>query len=317
MIFVSIGLASLTSDFGAREGFLSMQQLTDVGMFFVFFLYGIGMSFSTMLKGMSQWRLHLLVHCASFLIYPLFVLAAVSFLDQMPFEKGPLYPTLRLGVFYLAVLPSTVSSSVVMVSIARGNIPAAILNASLSSLLAVFLTPFWVSFYLQTDSQSFEILPVIYGLCLVVFLPIIAGMALHHWLGDFEKRYKRELKWFDQTFVLLIVYSTFSKSFANDVFSGFTPATLITLAFTMSFLFFSIYGIIGLCCRVFRFNREDTITALFCGSKKSMTGAVLAKIIFAGDSTIGVILLPLLFYHALQLIFVSQLAMRKSRQEQS
>lgn len=54
------------------------------------------------------------------------------------------------GRLFLATLPSTVSSSVVMVSIAGGNMAAAIFNASVSSLIGVFVTPLWMGIFLET-----------------------------------------------------------------------------------------------------------------------------------------------------------------------
>ena len=58
-----------------------------------------------------------------------------------------------------------------------------------------------------------------------------------------------------------------------------------------------------------KFNREDTITALFCGSKKSLVhGSVMSKVLFSNPAIIGVVLLPTMLYHAYQLIIVSIIA---------
>jgi sodium/bile acid cotransporter 7 len=55
----------------------------------------------------------------------------------------------------------------------------------------------------------------------------------------------------------------------------------------------------------------DEITAVFCGSKKSLANGIpMAKILFAGNAALGLIVLPTMIYHQLQLIVCSALARR-------
>mgnify|MGYP005750725677 FL=1 len=64
------------------------------------------------------------------------------------------------------------------------------------------------------------------------------------------------------------------------------------------------------------FSVEDRITALFCGSKKSLVhGVVIGKVIFPDPAILGLVLLPVMLYHIQQLIVGSILAQRFSRQE--
>ena len=49
--------------------------------------------------------------------------------------------------------------------------------------------------------------------------------------------------------------------------------------------------------------------ALFCGSKKSFIhGTAMANVLFSNNISLGMILLPLMLYHALQLVIVSVIA---------
>jgi sodium/bile acid cotransporter 7 len=62
-----------------------------------------------------------------------------------------------------------------------------------------------------------------------------------------------------------------------------------------------------------QFNKEDQITAQFCGTKKSLVhGTVFSKILFGNMATIGIILLPLMLFHAIQLFIISIIASKKS-----
>jgi sodium/bile acid cotransporter 7 len=74
--------------------------------------------------------------------------------------------------------------------------------------------------------------------------------------------------------------------------------------------FASIWGL----GRVLNFSRADNIVAVFCGSKKSLVhGSVMASLLFPAGAT-GLILLPLMLYHALQIILASSMAQYLGRQ---
>ena len=64
------------------------------------------------------------------------------------------------------------------------------------------------------------------------------------------------------------------------------------------------------------FSREDEIAAIFCGSKKSLAAGVpMAQIIFGAHPGMGLILLPIMIYHPLQLVICSVLATRWARRK--
>jgi sodium/bile acid cotransporter 7 len=61
------------------------------------------------------------------------------------------------------------------------------------------------------------------------------------------------------------------------------------------------------------FSRADEITIVFCGSKKSLvSGIPMASVLFAGP-TLGMIVLPLMIFHQLQLMACAALARRYAR----
>src|SRR5205085_8016124 len=131
-----IVLAKLFPQGGTGEGPWSLSSLSGYGISLIFFFYGLKLNFAELKAGLRNWRLHTVVHGSTFILFPLLVLSCKGL---FPATAYPLW----LGAFFLASLPSTVSSSVVMVSIAEGNIPAAIFNASISSIIGVFITPLW------------------------------------------------------------------------------------------------------------------------------------------------------------------------------
>ena len=68
---------------------------------------------------------------------------------------------------------------------------------------------------------------------------------------------------------------------------------------------------INICAsRLFGFNRADEIVVLFCGSKKSLANGVpMANILFPASS-VGIIVLPLMIFHQVQLMVCSWIAQR-------
>lgn len=276
---------------------------TSVGVSLIFFFYGLKLSFQQLKSGLTNWKLHLLVQSATFIFFPLLVL------PFYPLVQNEIQHDFWLSFFFLAALPSTVSSSVVMVSIARGNIPAAIFNASISGLLGVIITPVWMQFFL--DFGDVNVFAEIYwGLIKEIILPVILGLLLQPYFGKWASKYSRQLSLFDKTIILLIVYASFAESFVSGVFETIGNWYLLWIFAGTVVLFILIYGLIYLLTKyILKFKREDHITALFCGSKKSLThGSVFGKFLFANSASAGLYFLPLMIFHAFQILIVTVIA---------
>ncbi|MCG9792359.1 bile acid:sodium symporter family protein [Flavobacterium algicola] len=309
-----IGAMILLAYFFPQPGMIkepvSLEDIASVGVSFIFLFYGLRLSVEKLKTGLANWKMHIVVQLTTFLLFPLIVLALRPLFVNAGFEL------LWLGVFFLAALPSTVSSSVVMVSIAKGNIPAAIFNASISSLIGVVVTPLWVGLFIASATGNFDIITIVIKLIFQVLLPVIIGISLNSRFGAMAEKYKKQLKYFDQAIILTIIYTSFCKSFSENLFDSFTALELAGLATGMMFLFFVVFFCVGLISRLLGFSDEDRITVLFCGSKKSLVhGTVMSKVLFQHSSITGILLLPLMLYHALQLIAASIIAQRMARRK--
>src|SRR5690606_24800077 len=117
-----------------------------------------------MRAGLVKWRVHIVVQAATFGLFPALVLAFIFF------AQGHVENDVLLGFFYLAALPGTVSSSVAMTSLARGNVPVAIFNATLSAFLGVFLTPLLMAWYMNSTGASLPLQDVIIKIVLLVLV---------------------------------------------------------------------------------------------------------------------------------------------------
>lgn len=300
---------------GMQDSPLHLSTVSTYAVSVIFFFYGLRLSPEKLKAGLVNWRLHVMVHLSTFVLFPVLALSVRPF-----FHSGE-GQTLWLAIFFLTVLPSTVSSSVVMVSIARGNIPAAIFNASISSLIGVFVTPLWMGLVLDAgagpaSTGHFDLLSVVGKLALQVLLPVFAGILLNKRWGHFAEANKKYIRYFDQSSILLIVYTSFSESFGEHLFDSLGIKEIVFLGIGMLGMFFGIYFLLTFISGLLHFNREDKVTAVFCGSKKSLVqGAVMSKVLFAGPEA-GFMLLPIMLYHALQLIVASIIAQRMAREPQ-
>src|SRR5690606_19245409 len=283
-------------------GAFPLGTIIDIGIGLIFFFYGLKLAPAELKAGFFNYRSHLLIQSVTFLLFPLLTLIFIPI-----FEEGT-GSDIWIAIFFLGVLPSTVSSSVVMVAIAKGNLPTAIFNASISGLIGIMATPLWLSLFMLKTGE-FSITAIISKLLLQIVLPLILGLLLQRFLGNFARANSKKLSLFDKAVIVLIVFSSFSTSFASNLFATIDPLSLVKLSVIVVILFFAVYAFTGYVCKLFNFNLQDTITVKFAGTKKSLVhGSVMAKIIFGSSASLGLFLLPIMLYHILQLLVIAVFA---------
>ncbi|WP_276167310.1 bile acid:sodium symporter family protein [Zobellia alginiliquefaciens] len=307
-VIAVIGIAYIFPQWGVPGSKIPIDTISTIGVSLIFFFYGLKLSPEKLNSGIKNWKLHLLVQASTFVIFPLLVLLF------RPLVQNQEQEIIWLAFFFLAALPSTVSSSVVMVSIAKGNIPAAIFNASISGIIGVLVTPLWMGLFVQNAQSDFDFTDIYTKLIVQIILPVIVGFLLQRFLGEMAQRYGKQLTLFDKSIILLIIYKSFAESFAGNVFSSVSILDIVLLLFAVVILFYTVFLLTGFLALKMRFDLEDRITAQFCGTKKSLVhGTVFSKILFSNMASIGIILLPLMLFHATQLLIISVVASKMSR----
>lgn len=281
--------------------------ITNLAIALLFFLHGAKLSREAILAGAGHWRLHLLVFSCTFILFPLLGLALKPALEPL------LGKDLYLGMLYLCALPATVQSAIAFTSLARGNIPAAICSAAASSLLGIFLTPLLVAFLMGVHGDNGSILDAIGKISLQLLLPFILGQIAQRWIGGWVSKNRNWLKYVDQSSILLVVYTAFSAAVIGGLWQQVPLLTLLAVVLACCVLLALALLLTHLFGKWLGFNLEDRITILFCGSKKSLaTGVPMAQVLFAGSS-IGVLILPLMLFHQIQLMVCAVLAQRYAR----
>lgn len=288
---------------GAHGGALHPELLNKLGVALIFLLHGLTLSFQSLKAGTLRFKLHLVVQLSTFLMFPILGLGLVQL------SAGRVEPALVTGVFFLCALPSTVSSSVALTAAARGNVPAAVFNATLSSLLGVALTPLWLAFVLGAQGKGLPVGKVVLDLCLWLLLPLFVGQLLRPWFGAFASRHKARISFIDRGTILLLVYTSFCDSVVAGVWAGQGLVPLLYAGGVSAGLLALVLAATAQISRALGFPMEDRIVAIFCGSKKTLaSGVPMARLIFGADPGLSLILLPLMIYHPLQLVVGGWLA---------
>ena len=288
----------------ARGNFADIfGQLTNVAIALLFFLYGARLSTPEALNGLKHWRLHLTILAFTFVVYPLIGIALRPLTAVISHD-------MYLGVLFLTLVPSTVQSSVAFTSIAKGNVAGAIVSASASNLVGVIVTPLLVMLLMGTGGGVHIDTSVFGEIALLLLAPFVLGQFTRRWVGKVAQ--SKATKVVDRGSIAMVVYSAFSKGVVDGVWTSISLWDLAFLVvFAAAFVAFMLW-LTRKASQKMGFNRADTIAIEFCGSKKSLaTGLPMASVIFAsGGASLGLLILPLMIYHQVQLMMCSWLAAR-------
>ncbi|WP_226626776.1 bile acid:sodium symporter family protein [Alloyangia pacifica] len=289
---------------------VGLKHVTFWAVALLFFLYGAKLDPSSVRAGLLNWRLQGLSFAATYVMFPLIGLALAAVFG------GALGPTITLGLLFLAVLPSTVQSSIAFTSIAGGNVPAAICAASLSNIVGVVLTPALVALLLHQGDGGVSFDAVL-KIGTQILLPFVLGQLVRRWVGAFVKKHKVLTMVVDRGSILLIVYSAFSAGTVSGLWLQIPAASLLILGLVvLLFLAITMLLMAG-SGKLFGLPYPDRAVLFYCGSTKSLaSGLPIATALFAPDQ-VGAIVLPVMIYHMSQLLVCAFISQRAARRDQA
>ncbi|MCP9266918.1 bile acid:sodium symporter [Xenorhabdus sp. XENO-1] len=285
------------------------QYLTTAAIALLFFMHGAKLSRSAILAGVGHWRLHLVIFLSTFVLFPILGMGLYFIVPEW------LSPTVYMGFLYLCALPATVQSAIAFTSVAKGNVAAAICSASASSLLGVFISPLLVGLLIQTNDGGghADTWNAIKDIILQLMVPFIAGHLSRPLIASWVEKHKKLVNTTDRSSILLVVYVAFSEAVVEGIWHKIDAYSLMMIGVVCCVLLAMVLMINVYSSRLFGFSKEDEITIVFCGSKKSLANGVpMANVLFPA-SMVGVMLLPLMIFHQIQLMVCAVLAQRYAR----
>ncbi len=301
-LLATVALASLLPSRGMFADV--MQHVTTAAIVLLFFLHGAKLSREAILGGLGAWRLHLTVFAATFIMFP--VLGSVT----KVFPAWMAAPAIKPGLLFLCLLPATVQSAIAFTSIAGGNVPAAVCSASGSSLIGIFLTPLLAAVLMGAHGRGRNEIAAVENVALQLLAPFVAGHLARPLVGRWIDGHKGVLSLVDRGSILLVVYTAFSAAVVEGLWRRLSPGDLLQVAVWASVLLAAALTLTTLAARALNFRRADEITLVFCGSKKSLAAGVpMAGVLFP-TAQVGLVLVPLMLFHQIQLMVCAVLARR-------
>jgi sodium/bile acid cotransporter 7 len=298
-LILGVLLAFVLPGPGAQGGVLHPEIANNCGIALILFLQGLSLSIEKSKSGAGNWRLHLLIQAFTFGIFPL---VGLLFEGVVPLLWPNQPRSIQEGFLYLCVLPSTVSTSVVLTAVARGNTAGALFNAAFSNILGVFLTPVLVHLLMRSTGESAPFGPLLLKIVLLTLAPFFVGVFLRHYIVRWVEAHKAWVARISNAIIVFIVYSAFCDSVQARVWEQHGWDLTLAVFFLVCLLFAAMSLLVHLTCRALRLNEEDRIAAYFCSVKKTLAmGVPLAMLIFGKRADLSLILLPTMLYHPLQL----------------
>lgn len=280
------------------------KYLTTAAIALLFFMHGAKLSRTALMTGVGHWKLHLAIFFSTFILFP--ILGVI----MQPVMVMLLSPILYSGFLYLCSLPGTVQAAIAFTSVGKGNVPAAIFSSTLSSILGVFLSPLLVTLLLHQQSGEQDLSHAISSILLQLVAPFIAGHLSRPLLASWIERHKSWISKIDKSSILLVVYTAFSEAVVSGIWKQVNAYTLLTIIVVCCLLLAIVMLINILIARLLGFSLPDTVTLVFCGSKKSLVNGIpMANVLFP-SATVGIMVLPLMLFHQLQMIVCAFLAQR-------
>jgi len=299
------GAVLLASVLPARGSFVVVvTAVTNAAIVLLFFLHGARLSREAILAGAGHMRLHGAALGTTFIVFPLLGLGMAALPGMSP--------GIGAGLLFLTLLPSTVQSSIAFTAIARGNVAAAVCSASFSNLLGIFITPLLASLLMGRAGAGFS-WESAEKITLQLLLPFVSGHLLRPVVGGWVARHRTLVTMVDRGSILLVVYSAFGAAVLSGLWHEVPPSGLALIVALCSVLLAVVLAFTWWLAKVMAFAREDAIVLLFCGSKKSLaSGVPIAGVLFA-PAQVGLIVLPLMVFHQIQLVVCAALARRFAR----
>lgn len=283
------------------------QNISFAGIFVLFFLHGLRLPRQEVARAMLGWRLQGTMLAFTFLLMPLFGIG----LSQIAAQFLP--ASLAAGLLYAAILPSTVQSAVSYTSLARGNIAASVIGSALSNLSGIFLTPLLFALLLGSASGAAVGGNVVVKIITMLLLPFLIGQAMQKWFGKWAADQRYLLTFFDRGVILLAVYVAFGAAVTSGALAGIDGLSLVYLLLFAGIFLGIAFGAAWMIGGALGFSHDDRISLLFAGAHKSIAiGAPMAALLFP-PTLAGLMIVPTILYHQLQLIASAPLAKRLAR----
>jgi sodium/bile acid cotransporter 7 len=233
------------------------------------------------------------------LIWPLAALAGA--------ELGP-------GMIIAAATPSTLASAAVLTRFAGGDDSVAIMVTIITNASCFLVMPFWIFVQTGNEIESSKLIGTIYKLLFFVVLPIaVAQLArFHSRSAAWATANKPRLSFIALIGILTMVFLGAVKMglrFSEGDQTGLDAKSILIAAVILLGVHVFVFWLGIVIAKATGRTREEQVAVAFSGSQKTLMIGLSTAV------NLGMSMIPIVMYHALQLIVDSLFAERLKSSE--
>lgn len=270
LVVCAITLADTTATISGAGQWLKSHGGPDAVIVLIFFFSGLILNPEQIKTGLMDIEGIAAAQLLIFLMAP--VIAAG--LGLMPLDTG-----IKIGIFLVAVMPSTLSSGVVMTGAAGGNMAHALVITILANGLAVFTIPVALALLLNlvggTAVVTLDKSAIMLKLGLLVFLPLSCGLTIKYFLKFLPSHLGNKLQVLNQCLVLGIVWMAMSQARPMIITGGHMIGIIFILVFGFHGMLLFAGGILTCLLKMGKGRRESVI---FMGGQKTLPLSIILQV---------------------------------------
>ena len=269
LVFV-VTVADASETVSSIGRWLKMHRGPDAVIVLIFFFSGLILDARQIRSGVMDIKGIISALIIIFLVAP--VIAALF--GTMPLDTGVI-----IGIFLVAVMPTTLSSGVVMTGAAGGNMAQALVITILANGLAVFTIPVVLSLLLNLVGGSTVVVidkpAIMIKLGFYVLLPLCFGLTIKLLAKSLMDRFVYRLQMLNQLLVLAIVWMAMSQARDTILNSGASMGIILLLVFSFHGMLLAAAVIFAGFLKLGKGRRESVI---FMGGQKTLPLSIILQV---------------------------------------
>ncbi|MDY6909240.1 MAG: bile acid:sodium symporter [Thermodesulfobacteriota bacterium] len=243
-------------------------------IFSIFLLSGLGLDARRLKSGLTD---------AVATLSALTVIFVVSPLTALALSAAPLSDGLRIGLMIVALMPTTLSSGVVMTGVSGGNMANALLITVIANFLGILTVPLGLDIFLgglgAASGVPIPRLALTVRIASLVAFPLMLGMILRPrvvpWFHRFGVSPDHAVGVINGCLVLVIVWIALSTSRRTIVGDWTVLIQVVPLAVAFHAVLLAASGLV---CRLLKLPPGRRESVIFMGSQKTLPLSILVQV---------------------------------------
>ena len=293
LVFVFAAVIFDSSNILVKIGFfLKGNHGPEVLIFIIFIISGLLIESDQIKAGIQDIKSTVLALAVIIIIAPI----AAGLICLLPLETG-----VAIGLFIVAVMPTTLSSGIVMTGTAGGNMAHALLITILSNFIGIFSIPVILSILLSSLDQQKELMidrgAIFFKLIILVLFPLMIGIVSKAVVFKTGQLGQFKLQVVNQWMIIGVVFIALSGVKQVILGSGLSVFYILVL---VSGFHLMLLGSCFLLVIFFGVEKGRYESIFFMGSQKTLALSAMIQVTYFSE--FGTALLVCVLHHIVHLM---------------